>query len=264
MIDLLWLLSIGLMGGIIAGYLGIGGGAIFVPLLMFLLSNKVSPELLPKITVATSMGAIVLTSAAGSFRHWKAKNVDLSIWTKLAIGAVIGALFGGLIVKSIPGHILKQMIGVVLFIISIRMFIKPKKAPQDDYNGNDWWLVPIGLVMGVIASTVGVGGGMLCVPFLVCILHLNSHKCAGTSSAITLVLSLSGLIGHIYWGSTVSGRPPGTLGFMYVPYSAILGVMGAVGACLGVSLHKRFKPRIFRIAFAVLLLIASAKIIFGG
>ncbi|RKZ29392.1 hypothetical protein DRQ36_08815 [bacterium] len=256
------LVPIGFAAGILAGYLGIGGGGIFVPVLFFCFSGLCSAELVPKLSVGTSTGAVLLTGLSGAFRHWQLGHIDLSFFLRISAGALVGAFFGGLVVCHLPADILRIVIGIVLFIAAFRMVTYAKRDDSSFNERKPWWLVPIGVVVGLIAATVGIGGGILAVPILAGILGLNTKRAAGTSAAMTVVLSVGAIVGHILWGQGVPGRPPGSFGFVVIADSLILGIPAAAGAAIGAGLHRKFEPNIFRVVFALLLVAVGIKIIF--
>jgi uncharacterized membrane protein YfcA len=258
----LLLIPIGFAAGIFAGYLGIGGGPIFVPILFFALANRCPEEVLPKISVATSNGAIIFTGIGSAVRHWQLGHVEIEYFLRLALGALIGAFFGGYIISVLPSQMLTSLIAVVLFLAAVRVATAKERSFKNLSDRNFWWLTPAGILIGAISSTVGIGGGILSVPILAGVVGLRTRNAAGTSSAITFVLSLGSLIGHIYWGKDFTELSRGFVGFVNIPYALMLGVPAAVGAVLGAGLHKRFEPKFFKWIFAAVSAVVAGKIAF--
>ena len=114
--------AIGLTAGIISGLLGIGGGAVLVPLLVFFLA-------LPQhLAQGISMVYIIPTSIAALIQLHRNKQVDYTISLYLAAGAIVGALLTSNIVQYIPGDELKKIFGVFVIFTGARMILaKPKK-----------------------------------------------------------------------------------------------------------------------------------------
>lgn len=257
----LWVIPIGFAGGILAGYLGIGGGPIFVPTLFFFMASVTPENLIPKVSVATSSGAIVFTAIASSLRHLQLGHVEVPLFARLAVGALIGAFFGGFIVRVLPAQVLTAVIAVVLFLAALRL-ITSKEKDEEQLKCRLWWLTPVGIFIGAVSATVGIGGGVMAVPVLACVLCLRPKKAAGTSAAFTLALAVSSVIGHIFWGQGVDGLPKGSLGFVNVPFALMLGLPAAGGAIVGAGLHRRFEPKFFRWIFAAILVLVASKIAF--
>ncbi|MCK5832861.1 sulfite exporter TauE/SafE family protein [bacterium] len=262
-IESLYILPLGLIAGVVAGYLGIGGGAIYLPLLFLVFEGECAPEILPKVCVGTSMGAVFLTSLSAGTAHFRMKNVLVEKWIALSSGALIGSFSGGMIAGSLPSYYLRIVIGVVMILSAIRLLIPRKETPgkESSVSGNVW-LFPLGIIIGGVASTVGIGGGILAVPILIGFWRLESRYAAGTSSAMTMILALGGLIGHILWGGGDFEAGRGFLGSVSLEKALLLGIPGAIGAPVGVSLHKKFKSGVFKIIFSVLLILVAIKIVF--
>ncbi len=258
----IFLIPIGFLAGILAGYLGIGGGGIFMPVLLFFLAGSCSLELLPKLSVGTSKGAIVFTGLAGAIRHWRLSHISIPVWAWLSPGALLGAFFGGLVIKKLPGGVLTVVIGIVLFIAAIRMVTLKFSSEEADYKKARWWLPLAGFVIGIVSATVGVGGGIFAVPLMAGVLGMKTERAAGTSSAMVVVTSTSAVIGHIFWGMNIEGRPPDSLGFVCIPEALLLGIPAAIGAMIGAGLHKKFKAGVFKWVFAGLLAIVAIRIVF--
>ncbi|MDH5419532.1 MAG: sulfite exporter TauE/SafE family protein [Candidatus Bathyarchaeota archaeon] len=111
-------LVLSFFGGLSSGLLGIGGGALMVPILHLTMNFPMH------VTVATSMFIMVFTSISGAATHFSLGNVDISHAVFLCIGVILGAQVGAYFSKKISGKDLRRMFGVVLFLVSIRMILK--------------------------------------------------------------------------------------------------------------------------------------------
>lgn len=114
-------LFIGVVAGLLSGLLGIGGGAVLVPMLIFFLG------LSQHLAQGISMLFIIPTAIAGLIQFHKQKLLDLRIAAFLSVGAIIGALISSSFVHLIPGDDLKKLFGCFVIFTGIRMIrIKPK------------------------------------------------------------------------------------------------------------------------------------------
>jgi len=111
-------LVLSFFGGLSSGLLGIGGGALMVPILHLTMNFPMH------VTVATSMFIMVFTSISGAATHFSLGNVQTSHAVFLCIGVIFGAQLGAYFSKKISGKGLRRMFGVILFIVSIRMILK--------------------------------------------------------------------------------------------------------------------------------------------
>ena len=107
---------IGLAGGILAGFFGIGGGLVIVPGLILLLGMT------SKQAAGTSLAALLLpVGIFGALEYWRAGYVDLGIAAVVAIGIVIGAFFGARIAIGLPNDVLQRAFGVLLLVVGLRL-----------------------------------------------------------------------------------------------------------------------------------------------
>lgn len=115
MIDILALVLLGLIAGTISATLGIGGGVMYVPILV------VAFSLDQHVAQGTSLAVIVGTTIVGAITHARFGNVRWRISIPVAIGGVAGALLGALIALGLDGEILQRMFGIFLLLVAGRM-----------------------------------------------------------------------------------------------------------------------------------------------
>lgn len=110
-------LGFGFLAGILSGLLGVGGGIVLVPLMVTYLG------ITQHIAHGTSLAVIVPTAIAGSLIYGFNDNLNYTIAINLALGSIVGASLGARWMKSIPAKQLKQIFGVFLVVVGIRMVI---------------------------------------------------------------------------------------------------------------------------------------------
>lgn len=108
---------LGLLSGVTSGLLGVGGGIIIVPLLVYAFKVPI------KIAVGTSLAVIIPTAIAGGLTHYKNGNVDLAIAVWVALGAVAAGSLGALAAEALPDIAIKRVFAVLMVVVAIRMFI---------------------------------------------------------------------------------------------------------------------------------------------
>lgn len=112
---------LGLIVGILSGLLGIGGGVILVPLMVFFLGIE------QHLAQGISMVVIIPTSIAAIYHLHKAKLVDYKSSSFLAIGGILGSFISSNMVHYIPANYLKQIFGIFVIYSGYRMIIAKKK-----------------------------------------------------------------------------------------------------------------------------------------
>lgn len=115
-------LALGAFVGFMAGLLGIGGGLIVVPALLYILpSVGISSSQLPHIAIATSLAAIILTSISSARAHHKRGNIPWSLFKSMLPGLVLGALASGFIAERIPADTLQRGFAIFVILNDIQM-----------------------------------------------------------------------------------------------------------------------------------------------
>jgi len=109
-------LGVGLTVGILSALLGIGGGVLLVPALLFIWACSMHTA------IGTSLAVITVGSLAAASRHYMLGNVNIPLAGALAVGMVVGGFFiGAPLAEMLPGEILKKIFGVLLVVVGMRM-----------------------------------------------------------------------------------------------------------------------------------------------
>ena len=187
------LIAIGVLGGLLSGLFGIGGGTIIVPALALWLSM---PQ---KLSAGTSVAAILPTAIVGATTYAVQGNVDWLAAALLAVGIVVGAQVGSLLLSKLPvGALQWGFIGFLAVVIVSLWFVVPQR---DDVIAMSPMLgvllVVTGFITGVLSGLLGVGGGVVVVPVLMFFFGASDLIAKGTSLLMMIPGSLSGTIGNI-------------------------------------------------------------------
>ncbi|MBI0059973.1 sulfite exporter TauE/SafE family protein [Gilliamella sp. M0320] len=264
-IEFIILLCIGALAGLLAGMFGIGGGALIVPALLMLLDYfGHGGQWINHIAVASSLATIIGTSLSSSWVQNKNNNIVWSILKKMVLGCIIGTIGGSYMTPYIPGIWLKWIFIIFLIYTGSKFILKTGKVAKKQDNQAtslpNIIYIFIGGLIGVFAALVGVGGGVLVVPFLKkC--GVDMRKAIGTSAAFTLPVALGGTIGYIIAGWNIQELPEYSLGFVYLP--AVLSIMLASipMAKVGVQIAQKLSINKLIRYFGIFLLLISVKLI---
>ena len=193
----LLLFGLGGFTGFAAGYLGIGGGIILVPVISeIFLAQGLSKDIAMTSAFATSLSTAVFTTGVSAWKQWQQDNLILRVIPWTAGGAILGGQIGALLGSKLSGGTLMIMFGLFLLFAAINLGMQKDSANIGNkerfmYSG----LVLLGFVTGIMGALFGVGGGILMVPAFILLFRLPAAKVAGTSSAIACLLALSGVVG---------------------------------------------------------------------
>lgn len=254
--------AIGAVVGILAGLLGIGGGGVIVPILVYLLPLQGVPhEIIMHLALGTALASIVFTSMSSLKAHHQRGAVNWMVVKRITVGILVGTFLGSCFASILSTTFLIGFFSFFLYFIAVQMLTNRKPKPSRELPGTTV-MSGVGSVIGFVSSLVGIGGGSLSVPFMVWC-NISVHHAIGTSAAIGFPIALAGTAGYIFTGWGTAGLPDYSVGFIYLP--ALFGIAAAsmVTAPLGARLaHSLPVGRLKRI-FALLLVAIATKMLFS-
>lgn len=245
-------LALGILVGLLGALLGIGGGMVIVPLLVFAWHYE------PQLAIGTSVLVVLLNAVSGTWGYIRQKKVCVDAALKFAVATVPGAFLGSYAAEYLQGRLFYLVFGAFFVLAAINMYRKANKEAAgktagevpDVYNWKLGVLCSVGV--GFLASILGIGGGIVHVPFMVYVLNFPVHVAIATSTCILAVSSLAGLVshamlGHIVWSSGLA-----------------IGAGAFVGAQCGVALAQRLQSGILMKLASVLVLITGIKFLMNA
>jgi uncharacterized protein len=253
-------LCIGAAVGFLAGLLGIGGGMVMVPMLVFVFTAKGFPAgHMMHLSLATSMATIVFTSLSSVRAHHRHQAVDWPVARAMAPGIVAGGLAASLVAGYVPTRPLAVFFTGFMFYAAAQMFFEVKPKPSRQLPGTAG-LLGVGAAIGGVSSVLAAGGAFLSIPFLArCNVPLK--RAIGTAAAIGFPIAAAGTAGYVFNGLGVDGLPEGSLGFVYLPALALIVGASMLVAPLGARLAHRLPVKRLRIMFALMLLVLALRML---
>ena len=255
-------LGVGAVAGVLAGLLGIGGGLVIVPMLVFCLTRQgVSNETIMHVALGTSMASIIFTAVSSFWAHHKRGAVQWVVVRRIVPGIIMGTFLGTCIASRLSTNFLKAFFVVFLYYVAFQLLTNKKPKPTRGLPGQ-LGMFGVGSTIGAVSSFVGIGGGTLSVPFMIWC-NIAVHHAIGTSAAIGFPIAIAGTIGYVLNGMSVQGLPELSLGYIYLP--ALAGIVGAsvLTAPLGVHLAHSLPVNRLKRVFAVLLFAVGTRMLFG-
>jgi uncharacterized membrane protein YfcA len=219
----IWVLPfIGLTGGFIAGLLGLGGGVVMLPLLIFVGGIPL------KLATGTDLVHVLIVSGTGMLSHYRGGMVDFKAGFVLGAAGIAGGFAGSFLSVHLSTRSLQL---IYLFVVSlgiILLFI-PQKLEQEDYRKGDFNKaagIATGLGVGSLAGLLGVGGGFIIIPLMTYVLKIPLRVAIGTSLLIILITSLGTLgakfgVGHVNLFVTVIVLSGSVVGALVGPYFSL-------------------------------------------
>lgn len=249
----LGMLATGVVSGVAAGLLGIGGGAVIVPALSTALSLMgFDSDVVQHVAVGTSLAIIIPTGIMSARSHHKRGALDLEVLKLWAPFIVAGTFIGGLMAGWYSGDVLRIVFAVMAFVIAANIVFSFQTRLMGHLKSSKPTHRGAAFVVGYLSSLMGIGGGSLTVPTLVAFGE-TMHKAVGTSAAIGVAIAISGTLGFLISGWGVSDLPPLSLGYVNLVALVLVGAMAAVCAPLGAALAHRLDQKTLKYVFAAFL-----------
>lgn len=259
-----WLayLGIGALVGFAAGLLGIGGGAVMVPLMVFVFSaTGISPEHVLHVALGTALAAMVFTSVSSMLAHHRHGGVDWSIARAMSPGMLAGSFAAALIAGLIPTRSLAIGFTALVFYAATQILLNLRPPGSRELPGAAG-LFAAGATIGAISSLLAAGGAFLTIPFLTwCKVPLR--RAIGTAAANGLPIAIAGTAGYVINGVRAEGLPPFSLGYVYLPALALVVTTSMLAAPLGARLAHRLPVKQLRTIFALMLYGIAIKMLVG-
>lgn len=251
---------VGVLAGIFAGLLGIGGGAVTVPLLLWAFSAQgFDNEVATHIALATSLAAMVITSCSSALTHSSKGAVLWDALLFMALGVILGSLVGVVTAIQLSGASLQIAFAFFLAYVALQMAFGFSPSPDRAIPGKPG-LLGAGGVIGCVSMYFGIGGGSLTVPFL-SYCGVPPARAIGTSAALGLPIALWGSILYVISGWNNPLLPAGAVGYVYMPAAIGIVLTSAIFARIGANIAHRLKGTHLRRIFAFVLLAVAAEII---
>jgi len=253
-------LSVGAIVGVLAGLLGVGGGLVIVPMLMFCFTRLgFGAESMMHLALGTSLASIVFTSVSSFMGHHRRGAVVWGAVLRIVPGILLGTFCGSFLASHMTTGWLKAFFSVFLAYVAAQMLLDKKPVPSRELPGV-LGMSAVGSVIGAISSLVGIGGGALSVPFLIWC-NLTGHRAIGTSAAIGFPIAIAGSLGYLINGWRAPELPPGAVGYVYLPALACIVSASVLTAPLGVRLAHRLPVSRLKRIFAVLLIVVGVRMV---
>lgn len=256
---ILGLAAAGVLAGLLAGLLGIGGGIVIVPALFYLFSVvELDPAVRMPLAVGTSLSTIIVTATMSARAHWRRGSVDVALLRSWAPWIVVGVIGGSLVARFAPQGVMLAVFATVALIVAVYMALAPEGMRLADGlpHGPVRWIAAT--LVGGISSVMGIGGGTLTVPTLT-LSNYPVRRAVGTGAAVGLVIAVPATLAMMIVGWGQPGLPAASVGYVNLLGFAVLVPLTGLFAPVGARLAHRLPPRFLRYAFALFLLVTSVR-----
>lgn len=263
--DYLLILLFGSLGAFMSGFLGVGGGMVYIPVADYFLSRAgMSGDMLVKGILANSLFTIFFSGSMSSYQQYKMGNFYPKQILQTALPGMATALLTAWLIKNGTWYAKPQfnyVFATMLLIIVVRMFgKKPVNKPIETES------IPMqysltGMAAGIITSLSGLGGGVVMTPVFTDLMQLNIRKATSIANGViplfALVLGIYNLLDQpeIYVSQWQLG---------YIVFPVVLPLIAAtfLFAPLGVKIAQKTSPTIIRFVFATFASLMLIKLLY--
>jgi uncharacterized protein len=265
------LVLIGIAGSSLGSLIGLGGGIVIVPSLLFLGSLSAFGYISPQTAVGTSLFTMIFTGLSSTLAYMKHKTVDYKSGLIFLIGSGPGSILGAWVTEILDLKSFNLFFGIFIIFVSFVLLLKDKLKPipfrKDkgivrsftdnsgkifEYGFNPTTGVIISFFVGFLSGILGVGGGALMVPTMILFFFFPPHVATATSMFMILPTSILSSITHIALGNV-----DWLLALALVP--------GAwIGAKVGVYLNTKLKSKTIVFLLRTILIIVGIRLIYQG
>lgn len=265
------LVLIGLAASSLGSLIGLGGGIIVVPSLLYLGTLPGFDHITPQVAVGTSLFTMIFTGLSSTLSYMKHKTIDYKSGFIFLIGSGPGSILGAWVTEKLNLHSFSIFFGLFIIFVSIVLTLKNKLKPipyrKDrgiirtftDNSGKmfEYGFSPaIGIIIsffvGFLSGIFGVGGGSLMVPAMILIFFFPPHVAVATSMFMIFPSSVLSSITHI------------TLGNVHWLYALALIPGAWIGAKVGVYLNTKLKSKTIVLILRTILIVVGLRLIYQG
>ena len=248
--------------GFMAGFFGIGGGLIMVPILFYLFNfSGIEQSYVMHLALGTSFSIIIPTSIISTMTHMKFKAVDFDIVKTFGVFVAAGVVCGTIFAVSLKTSSLVLFFSIMTMLFSIYFLTAKEKVNPTPRKINLIYRVVCGFSSGFLSAPMGIAGGVINTPILK-MFGYPIKVAIGCSAAVGFVIAVIGAIGFAISGSYLDIKVPLSLGFINIPTFLIFVPITMFMAKIGAKSVHKFDKRIIGKLFGIYLFIISCKLFY--
>lgn len=252
LIEFLRLAPLGFVVGAFGTLVGAGGGSLLVPALLVLLPDE-SPATLTSISLAV----VFFNAYSGTIAYLRMGRIDYFAGWLFMLAGLPGAVLGVLLVHHLPRQVFDPLFGILLVGLGLFLVRDPLgptgqsgPTPLTEARREQWGSIGSAYI-AVLSSLLGIGGGVIHVPFLIRVLKMPPHTATATSHFVLTFLALTATVTHVALGEFQTG----------VDRTLALAVGVMMGAPLGAAVSSQIRGSLIVRALAVALCLVGLRLV---
>jgi uncharacterized membrane protein YfcA len=260
----LGLVIAGVVSGLTAGMLGVGGGIVVVPVLYHVLSLiGIDESVRMHIAIGTSLATIIPTAFASVQAHNKKGAVDWTLLRRWLIPMLIGVAIGSALAGYARGQTLSIVFVCVALPVAFHLAFGGEERRIADHLPEGAAGLTLPVLIGGLSTMMGIGGGTIGVPVMT-LFGVPIHRAVGTASAFGVIISIPGTIGSIVTGWGVHGLPAWSLGYVNLLGFLLIAPVSFFAAPFGAQLAHEMDRKKLRAIFALFVAVTAARMLYDA
>jgi len=248
--------------GFLAGFFGIGGGIIMVPILFYIFSFVgMDKSFVMHMAIGTSFLIIIPNSIISTITHMKFKAVDFGLVKTFGVFVMMGVLIGALFAVNSKTTSLVLFFSIMTMIFAIYFLIEKEKINLRPKKINLIYRAMLGFLSGFLSAPMGIGGGVYNTPIFK-MLGYSINVAIGSSAAIGFLISMVGAITFASSGSYFNINTPLSLGFLNIPTFLIFVPITTFMAKIGAESVHKFNKKLIGKMFGIYLFIVACRLFY--
>ena len=248
--------------GFLAGFFGIGGGIIMVPILFYIFTFVgMEKSFVMHMAIGTSFLIIIPNSIISTMTHMKFKAVDFSLVKTFGVFVMMGVIIGALFAVNSKTSSLVLFFSIMTMIFAIYFLTEKEKINLKPKKINLIYRIILGFLSGFLSAPMGIGGGVYNTPIFK-MFGYSIKVAIGSSAAIGFLISLVGAITFASSGSYFNINAPFSLGYLNIPTFLIFVPITTFMAKIGAETVHKVDKRLIGKLFGFYLFIVACRLFY--
>lgn len=273
LIQILILVAAGLGTGFLVGLVGVGGGIIFAPVLLYYYKSiGVGPDVIAALTVGTSLFCVLLAATSSAWHQIRRDSAVVRTAVGVGLASAIGVSLAARFITTQPwfdARVFQVVFSGILIASVVRMVIaaiRPSRAAPagERRHASVPSMAGTGVVAGTLSSVAGVGGGIILVPVYHNLFRYPIHLATGTSSATIVLTSIFGVLTYALMGWGITTPSLLSLGYVDIAGGLVLAIPAFMTSRFGVAAAHRLPRRALTFTFAALAFVIAGQLLYDA
>ena len=259
MLYLLYVIT-GAIGGFVGGFLGLGGGIIFVPSLFYIFTYfQIQDNYVMQSAVSTSLACVVISSLSAAIKHYKNQLINWKIFYKMLPGLTLGSLSGVLFLTIFSSNTIKLFYSTLLIMVAIYMFFEKENNIKNVFKFK--FIHFFSYIVGTISALLGIGGGTLTTPYFK-IQGESIKSSIATAAACGVPIASFGIILSFFINIFTNAFHTTILNYINIPGFILISSSAILFSYIGAATTFSTNPSLLKNIFSLSILIVGITIFF--